>query len=299
VIYIERAGRKVREFGYSFQYDKYLSPDLTLLSPEITSTGIKEVGFQLRPNPILWCVLNDGDIAMLTYQRDQSVIAWTKQITDGDFESVAVISSDDEDEVWVSVSRTIGGTAVRYIEQFQPMDWGTDQEDAWFVDSGLSYDSTATASFSGLDHLEGETLSIWADGIALENETVSGGAITIDVSSEKVIAGLPYTAKLETLPIRVDPQDMAMNKKVNRLWVDFYKTGDCSFGNGANSDLTDIYFFDGATLYARYDLYTSIVGLRQFAFLYGGMKKQTVYFQSDKPVPLGIRAIVTDMEIRQ
>lgn len=299
ILYVERGARKIREFGFKLQSDKYESDDLNVLSTEITDSGIKDIAFQLRPNPILWCVLNDGEIATLTFQRDQSVIAWTKQITDGDFESVTVISGDDEDEVWVSVERTVEGSAVRYIEQFQPRDWGADQNDAWFVDSGLSYDSTATVNFAGLDHLEDESLAIWADSIILENETVSSGTITIDVASEKVIAGLPFTAKLETLPIRADPQDLTLNKKIKRLWIDFIETGDCEFGNGANSDLTEVSFIEGATLSPVLTFHTSSRRLGQYPWIYGGTMKQTVYIQSSKPVPLGIRAIVGDMESRR
>ena len=300
VLYVERGARNVREFSFKLQNDKYTSDDVTVLSPEITLTGIKDVAFQLRPNPILWCVLNNGDIATLKYQIDQSVVAWTKQITDGDFESVAVISSGAaEDEVWVSVNRTIKGIDTRFIEQFQPLDWGTDDDDLWFVDSGLGYDSTATASFSGLDHLEGETLVIWADGIVLENETVVSGAITIDVASSTVAAGLPFTAKLETLPIRVDPQDMTLNKKIKSLWIDFFKTGTCEFGGTSSSDMTEVNFYTPGSLSAKQDLFTSTVKLKQYSYVYSGFIKQTVYIQSTKPVPLGIRAIVADMSIRR
>ena len=182
VVYVERGLRKVREFGYNLQYDKYLSPDLTLLSPEITESGIKDIAFQLRPDPILWCVLENGKIATLTYNRDQSVVAWTKQITDGEFESVAVIPSPTgtEDQVWVSVKRTINGVDVRYVEQFQPRDWGSDDNDAWFLDSALSYNGSETDTFTGLDHLEAETVSIYADRLIENPETVASGSITID-----------------------------------------------------------------------------------------------------------------------
>ena len=54
VLYVERGARKVREFSYNLQYDKYLSPDLTLLSSDITDSGIKYIDFQLRPDPVLW-----------------------------------------------------------------------------------------------------------------------------------------------------------------------------------------------------------------------------------------------------
>ena len=296
VVYIERGARNVREFGYSLQFDKYLSPDLTILSPEITTSAIVDIAFQLRPNPILWNILTNGDIATLTYDREQSVVAWTKQNTDGDYKSVTVISGTNEDEVWVSVNR--GGSAA-YIEQFQPNDWGADQEDAWFVDSGLDYDSTATDTFGGLSHLEGRTVAVWADGIVQESEAVSGGSITIDIEASRVIAGLPYTAKLETLPIRADPQDYVLKKKIKYLWVDFYKTGDVEYGNGANSNLQSVNFTEGASVTAYQDLYTSVVKPKQFTWVHSGMVKQTIYFQSSKPVPLGIRAILPQMEIRR
>lgn len=380
VLYIERGSRNVREFGFNLQFDKYLSPDLSILSPEITDSGIKEAEFQLRPDPVLWCVLNNGDIATLTYRRDQSVTAWTKQTTTGDFESVAIISSGEaEDEVWVSVERTVDGTASRYIEQFQPNDWG-DQEDAWFVDSGLTNDGGAAVTvtgatqaepgvitavahgfsdgeqvlfesvvgmielngnvytvsakttdtfalkdvtdtwdydtsgftaytsggtvqkventYGGLSHLEGETVAVFADGIILSNEVVASGSITIDAFANVATAGLSYTTKLETLPIRVDPQDIALNKKIKRLYIDFYKTGDVSYGNRPGDDLTQVNFFDEATVTAFQEFHTSTVKMKQFAFPYSGMVKQTVYLESAKPAPLGVRAIVPQIEVR-
>ena len=295
-LYVERGARNIRQFEFRLQADQYESDDLNVLSPEITKSGITDIAFQLRPNPILWCVLDNGDIATLTYQPEQSVIAWTKQVTDGDFESVTVISSGAaEDEVWVSVERN--GT--RYIEQFQPHDWGDDQEDAWFVDSGLGYDSAATASFSGLDHLDGKKVAIWADGIVLGDELVVSGEITIDVASSVVVAGLPYTAKLETLPIRADPQDYTLNKAIKALHIDFYKTGNCSFANKPAGDLTVINFFEGASVTAYQDLYTSVIKPKRFPFVYAGAVKQTVYLEDSNPTPLGVRAIILDIEIKR
>ena len=300
VLYVERGGRKVRRFGFDFQADKYLTPELTVLSPEITESGIVDIAFQARPNPILWCVLDNGDIAALTYQPDQQVIAWTKQVTDGDFESVAVISSgEQEDEVWVSVKRIVNGNTNRYIEQFKPNDWGSDDDDLYFVDSGLTYSGSATADFSGLDHLEGETVKVWADGVVLSDEVVVGGAITIDVESSTVAIGLPYTAKIETLPIRVDPQDISLNKKIKRLWVDLYKSGTFKFGPGPDADLTEVNMWATATLTAKQDLYTSTVKMKQFSFIYAGYQKQTLYLESSEPVPLGVRAIVAEIEGRR
>ena len=95
---------------------------------------------------------DDGELACLTRQVDQEVIGWTRQIIGGSFgggdavvDSVAVIPGDGgDDEVWVIVKRTVDGSTVRYVEYFKPFDFGDEQEDAFFVDSGLTLDSPKT-----------------------------------------------------------------------------------------------------------------------------------------------------------
>lgn len=56
-------------------------------------------------------------------------------------------------------------------------------------------------SVSGIDHLEGRTVSVVADGNVLPDATVSGGSITLDEASARVHVGLPYVAEIETLPL--------------------------------------------------------------------------------------------------
>ena len=201
--------------------------------------------------------------------------------------------------MWVSVERTIDGNTNRYIERFKPNDWGSDDDDLYFVDSGVAYSVGATADFTGLDHLEGETVKVWADGIVLSDEIVVGGAITIDVASSTVAVGLPYTAKIETLPIRIDPQDIALNKKIKRLWLDLYKSGTFKYGPDSNADLTEVNMWETATLTAKQDLYTSTRKMKQFSFIYAGYQKQTLYLESSEPVPFGVRAIVAEIEGRR
>ena len=303
VLYIERGSRKVREFSYNFSVDKYLSPNLTILSPEITDSGIKDMAFQLRPEPILWCVLNDGEIATLTYQKDQAVVAWTKQITDGDFESVAVISGPsgtNEDQVWVVANRTIDSNTVRYVEQFQKRDWGSDVNDAWFVDSGISYNGTATDTFTGANHLEGETVSIYADRLIESPEVVVSGGFTTDNAAARVLVGMAYTSKLETMPLTIDPQDKATNKLVRRVWFDLYETGYMKYGNGSSAELTNMNFkndLDADANATAQDLYTSVTAPKNGMWPYGTMKKQTIYIESAQPMPLTIRSLTPDFKL--
>jgi len=145
VYYVQRNGKTIREFGYSYDLDEYTAFDATLLAEHITGNEIIDMDYQQSPYNMLWCVRSDGEIAVLTRQIDQEVIAWSRIVTDGSFESVAVIPGDGgDDEVWVVVNRTIENAAVRYVEYFKPMDFGDEQEDAFFVDCGLSYDTAKT-----------------------------------------------------------------------------------------------------------------------------------------------------------
>ena len=153
VLFLQRAQRKIREFVYKFETDTYVAPDLNLLAEHITETGIIEMDYQQEPDSILWCVLTDGTLIGMTYQRDQEVIAWHKHImggvsdtagTQSKVESVAVIPSSASDgagidQIWVSVLRWVNGAQARHIEVIEPgLESSQTQEDAFFVDSGLS-----------------------------------------------------------------------------------------------------------------------------------------------------------------
>lgn len=163
VLYVERDTRTVRGFAYDFVRDSHAFPDMTILSSHITKSGIKEVGYQSHPDSILWCVRNDGDSCALVYEGDNDVVGWSHIVTDGDFESVAVIPSGEEDEVWFVVNRTINGITRRYIEQLQTYDWGTDQIDCFFVDCGLSWDGGDAVAISNISNAEPGivTVSTW------------------------------------------------------------------------------------------------------------------------------------------
>lgn len=134
ILYVQRGGRKLREMTYSFEKDSQVSEDLTVFANHITESGITCMAYQRTPDPMVWCVRDDGQMAVLSYERAQDVWSWCRLITqtnagtttttDSVFESVAVIpTGNEEDEVWVSVKRVIGGATKRYIEYFAPRDF--------------------------------------------------------------------------------------------------------------------------------------------------------------------------------
>lgn len=237
VLFFQRGAEKMRELAYNWESDSYVAPDMTILIPEVTGDGITDTTFQKTPNSILWCVKENGDLATFTYERKELITSWSRIITDDDFESVAVITGDPEDEVWVSVKRVIGGSTKRYIEYFSDRDFGTDIDDAFYVDSGVTYDSTATTTITGLTHLNGETVAVLGDGVVQTSQVVSGGQITI-TSASTVQAGLPFTVQLRTMPLSWIASGATIQgkiKRINEVIARYWNSGDFDVGRDATT----------------------------------------------------------------
>lgn len=142
IVFLQGSGRKVRTLGYDFGIDGYKSEDLTFLAEHITSGVITELSYTKDPDSIIYAVDSDGNLLSGTYQREQEVIGWSNNITDGSFENVSVISNGSEDQVWVVSNREINGATKRYIEVFDNGD-GTNILDG-FSDSFLIYSDPKT-----------------------------------------------------------------------------------------------------------------------------------------------------------
>ena len=141
-----------------------------------------------------------------------------KILVDAKVESIATIPTEsNEYQTFIVVQRYINGVTRRFIEFFNNYDFGDDVSDAFYVDSGLTYSGGATTSISGLDHLEGETVAILADGGTHPNKTVSSGSITLDRSSKSVHIGLPYTSILQTMRIEAGAEDGVAQGKTKRI----------------------------------------------------------------------------------
>jgi hypothetical protein len=226
-LFLQRARRKLRELAYNFDVDGYVAPDLTILAEHISEGGFKQLSYQQEPNQIIWCARNDGQLVGLTYQREQQVVAWHRHIFGGVFgsgnsvcDSVATIPTDDSEyQTWVIVKRTINGATKRYVEYIHQYDFDeTDDTSFNFLDSQLSYDGSAVTNISGLAHLEGQTVSVLADGATHPDKVVSSGAIVLERAASKVKVGLSYTSLLQTMRIDAGAQNGTSQSKTKRIY---------------------------------------------------------------------------------
>jgi hypothetical protein len=152
LLFVQRAKRKLLEFGFNFEVDGFEALDMTLLADHVTQSGIVEMVYQQEPDSTIWCLRGDGRLASFAYQPDQKVIGWSRQIIGGSFggghaivESLAVIPGAARDEVWLTVKRTIGGETRRFVEFIEASHESCDEQvAAFFVNSGLSLDQRNT-----------------------------------------------------------------------------------------------------------------------------------------------------------
>ena len=73
-------------------------------------------------------------------------------------------------------------------------------DDAYFVDSGLTYDGAATITITGLHHLIGETLTALADGAVVTDLVVAAdGSVTLPAAASKVHLGMPLRPRTSCL----------------------------------------------------------------------------------------------------
>lgn len=73
--------------------------------------------------------------------------------------------------------------------------------------------SMARGQFSGLDHLEGQSVSILSDANVEPQKVVTGGKITLEKAGAVVHAGLPITATIETLDVNLNGNETLLDKK--------------------------------------------------------------------------------------
>ena len=194
LFFVQRSGKKLMALGYKsggIDGDDFAANDLTVLSEHITESGIVDMAYQMETESILWCVRNDGKLISLTVNREQEVIAWARHYTDGFFESVASIPGDDGDEIYVVVRREIDGATVRYVERLDL---------SLYSDSSITGISELGAdTWTALDHLEGKTVDILADGAVMPQQAVTSGQITLTRNAYEVKIGLPFKVTVSAL----------------------------------------------------------------------------------------------------
>ncbi|UZP67382.1 hypothetical protein N1030_17570 [Desulfovibrio mangrovi] len=298
VLFVQRCGKVVREFRYSLEVDGYDAGDLTVLSEHMTrNSAIREWAYQQSPHSIVWCVLESGEMVAFTYEREHKVVGWHRHDTDGAFESVCVVPAVDGDELWCIVRREVNGEPRRYVERLAPYFIGGSTRDAFFVDCGLTYEGEPADELTGLDHLEGRTVTILTDGWVHPDRVVSGGKVTLERPAALVHVGLPFVSDLSPMQPEVALQDgtaQGRTKRVSRLWVRLHESLGLKVGPDA-SRLREIVFRKGSDpLGQAVPLFT---GDKVTEFDAGYDPQASILVRQDYPLPMTILALIAQLEV--
>jgi hypothetical protein len=300
-LFIQRGGRKVREFKYTGEVDTggYAAPDVTILAEHLTEGGLTAFAYQQEPESLIWALRADGTLLGLTYRREEEVVAWHKHVIGGSFgsgqavvESIISLPTDSgEDELYMIVKRTINSQTKRYIELMKDFDFGSTSTTAFFVDSGLSYSGSATGSITGLQHLEGETVSILANGATHADKTVSSAGVTFDFDITSGAIGFGYTSQMQTLRLEagsVDGTSQGKPKRIHAVTLRLDETVGIEVGPDANN-LDRIFFRDSSM-----DMDTAIplfTGDKEIEFPGGYDDDAKIFVRQTQPLPMTVLAI--------
>jgi len=257
ILYIQEKGASVLQLAYDFYADSFSSSEISVLSSHLFyGYQILDWAHAAQPHHLVMAVRSDGKFLLLTYLKEQDVYGFTWGDSPGNsgtdtIESVASVSEAPEDVHYCVFRRTIpgvnGGQPVRYIERVHSRNmlntsYQPDCTKAWFVDCGQQYSGTATTTVGGLNHLEGATVSILADGYVKLPQTVTNGQITLDVAAKVITIGLPYIAQVKPLPIDAgSPTVQGKRKKISATTLRLENSRGLQIGRDS-SDLEPIKF---------------------------------------------------------
>lgn len=249
VLFAQARGGRIREMSYSWQANGYQTNDISIMAPHLFEyNNVLDMAYSKAPYPILWAVSTNGSLLGMTYVPEQQVAAWHHHdTTNGTFEAVCTITEIPagqlaaEDMLYAIVNRTIGGVTKRYVERMHTRYFAA-AANAFFVDCGATYSGAPTTTVSGLTWLEGQTVSILADGAVMPQQVVTGGTITLSHTASVIQVGLPITADLQTLPLAMQIDNAAgvgKTKNVNKVWIRVNRSSGI-FAGPSFSNLTEV-----------------------------------------------------------
>lgn len=237
---IERAKRAVLEMVFDVAAGDYRVTQLSKLTTDLFSSGVRALAVQRRPDTRIWMITDGGGCVCCLYEPDQEVVAFIPIETDGSFESVAVLPATGQDRVYFVVRRTINGATKRYVEKMALDSEVKPDTLCKVMDSFVTgSEATPTNVINVGTHLVGETVVVWADGAPVETSsgvrgefTVDGsGNITLPLNVTDWVAGIPYRLRYRSARLAYGAEGgtaMLQKKAVDEIGLvmtDFVRSG--------------------------------------------------------------------------
>lgn len=315
ILFVQRSGRKLREFTYNLYGDNFQATDTTVAAEHITGSGLTAMVWQMEPIETLWCVRADGQLIGFTYSSEQDMTAWHRHQLGGNGKvsqcQVLPAGHGMNDELWLSVKRVVSGTTRYYIEKmesghYDSSHWGrwvnkiwtpgATQADAFFVDCGTTVTGTAMTEVTGLTWLEGYEVAILGDGGPQPRQVVTGGRVPLKYPVNKVQIGLPYDSVLTTVNLDLALRDgtaQGRTKRITKVTLDIIN----SLGGQAGRDDE----IEGLQFRMGYDPLSKAPALRSGFFKvlwpYGFEREGELTVKQTYPLPFVLAAILPEVDM--
>ena len=326
VFFVDRYGLSLRDLMYDYYSEGYSQIDVSILGKHLFASRIVQICYQEVPDKILWCLVANGNLIALTFSEEQEVAAFSRHDFSGKVESVAIIPNleDCRDEMWLVVNRVVNFRNVRTVEKveqgepkiFPDSVYASDdlkeqdklQKDfikynSLYLDSFVLFERKLdddTTLITGLEHLEGKMVKIFADGAVCDNQIVIGGKVRISNNMTRVVVGLPIVSQYIPQSVFIDSQygsGLGQRQRINHVMLMLYMSGGGKIGQDQNS-LKEIYYRDcDDKLNKSEDLFS---GKKEI--LFNGTTNLTdvganIMIENDTPLPMNILAIVPYIDV--
>ena len=207
---------------YNFEAQDYDSVPVGELNEDYGGDGLLELAMQRKPEPYVWAVREDGQCVIVLFSPANKIEGIHRLVTDGEVESACVLKGRIEDTVYLWVKRTVNSSTVRFLEKMALRSECIGGATTKLADAGV-FNAGPVTTFTGLSHLEGENVLVWANGVLLNpttawtvdssgyvtiaaTYTVSGGQIALGASYTNVFVGLPYTGRYRSAKLAYGAQ---------------------------------------------------------------------------------------------
>ena len=139
-------------------------------------------------------------------------------------------------------------------------------------------------SISGLNHLENQTVQVFADGFEQNEKRVVSGAIDLDKPSFRVVVGLPYQSYITTMPMEAGSQNgtaVGKRKRISEMAIRVWN----SLGVKVGRDLDHLY----DTIYEQQEPFTGVIP--NIKYNQGWVWDANITVEQSHPYPMNILSI--------
>lgn len=238
LIYVRYDKQALLTADFNFRRDRFEDKSLNLNNDQILRFGVKKLATTNYPFNIVWALLNNGELASLTYDPEQEITAWAiHNISNYSIDDIVSLRTENDKEVLYAIGSNLANgfpvtihlleLSLENIEYLQSTERPSDK----LLDCYINLSNVG--SMAARRHLAGHNIMAIQDSINYPQEgTVNslGSFVFNESFSGNFHVGIPIDFRIETLPMAI-PQtgDTAVSQRKDIRSVDLglYRTGSC------------------------------------------------------------------------